>query len=244
MIRPAEDLRQMIAFRLSQMRDIGAYGVDEIRLVDESMEYEEDLQRALAASRAEIDLHGNQAMEQIAETDTDDMARAIFASLQDQRVHDREVEATDDIVQVQSMESFDDTSRLPLPTTSPLLQEDPSMEADMSTNNAGVVHDVRSHQNVVIPILEDEPSILDNSHGHPDSIIGLALCLPWGERVFRRFLSSSPVSQIIAWGASHGVDMQQYRIATSFPRRIFTDLSLSLRESGIEDKLLLRLEAL
>ncbi len=54
-----------------------------------------------------------------------------------------------------------------------------------------------------------------------------------GTPVKRRFLKQARLAEVVDFIESKGVDTARYRLATNFPKRIYSDLSKSLAEEGL-----------
>jgi Ataxin-3 len=189
-------------------------------------EEDEDLQRALAASRHTAspehasyydNLEGErkdgeeeeeEEEEEDEEDDDDELRAAIAASLEDHKGA---------------------TSSLPIDCKAPT--------ALRETNEAPVPEELVSCD-VSLPPLEDEPE--PGGGGNME----LALRLPDGTRTSRWFRRTAAVAQLAAWVAKSNVRMDRHRLVTAFPRKELNDWSASLVDAGLEDKQVLLVEVL
>eukprot|EP00887_Chlorella_sp_A99_P005363 scaffold1.g5363.t1 len=90
---------------------------------------------------------------------------------------------------------------------------------------------------LALPALGEEPAA-----GAADGALQLALRLPSGRRVVRRFAAGDTVGHIAVLAAAEGTDTAAHRIVRQFPRQVLEDLGQSLGEVGLSEKEMLVVE--
>jgi ataxin-3 len=80
------------------------------------------------------------------------------------------------------------------------------------------------------------PELAPEPEAGAEGAVEVALRLPGGARIRRRFRASDPVGQLAAAAAAHGADMVACRLALTFPRRLLDDWAASLEAAGLAGK--------
>jgi len=95
-------------------------------------------------------------------------------------------------------------------------------------------------------LVGDEPPA--NGPGGSDAVTRIRLTLPNGRRIDRRFHADDTVGTVRAFLVVHfhdaGVDIANFALSTSFPRRAYDDPELTLREGGLVPQAVLMVQDL
>jgi ataxin-3 len=90
---------------------------------------------------------------------------------------------------------------------------------------------------MALPPVPDEPAA-----GDPAAVT-LAVRVPSGRRLSRRFRDVDAVAAVAAFVAAEtGVDMSRHALVAAFPRRPLSDLGRTLKDAGVKDKEALSVE--
>ena len=90
---------------------------------------------------------------------------------------------------------------------------------------------------VVSPLIPSLPQLDPEPGFDTDGVIEVGLKLPSGERRSRRFNSNDKVAHLAAFVAVEcGTDMNNHRLAMTFPRRVLDNLEQTLGEAGLANK--------
>lgn len=230
-----KDSAQRVSQFLSGPSRIGTYYVPKEAQPIPTADNDEALQQAISFSQQDSCGFDESSTRKMSDSD---LNAAILASLQDQKL--QKILERDTFRQAPSNQNSQIGHQGAVPR-----YDTEAYEKNSTTEFSNFYHQnspdiISIEQYPTIPALDEEP--IETGSSQSQRILELALKLPEGHRASRKFLASACVSQLYAWAAACGVDIQKHRIASTFPRRIFNDWTTSLEKAGIENKQLLYVE--
>ncbi|KAK9820299.1 hypothetical protein WJX72_008715 [[Myrmecia] bisecta] len=162
--------------------------------------------------------------------DDEDMARAIAASLRDSGQDGASGSNAEFDIDPELAEAIAASlAHQPSGPAGTAPAAEPSAGLDQLCADAGKSHTVA----VAAADPEPEPGA---------GVQEVAVRLPTGSRITRRFRANDPVQTLADYLQIAGVDMTKHTISTQYPKKVLSDMTQTLRQAGVADKELLTVQ--